>query len=37
MSALFVFIDDATFELENFEANAARAYDRAEFHICQHL
>ena len=31
MSALFVFIDDATFELENFEANAARAYDRAEF------
>lgn len=31
MSALFCFIDDSEFELENFQANAVKAYDRAEF------
>lgn len=31
MSALFCFIDDAEFELENFQNNAEKAYDRAEF------
>jgi hypothetical protein len=31
MKSLFVFIDDAPFELENFQRNAAPAFERAEF------